>query len=1135
MPNTIVALKRLAVLALLALAVLGQGAAAPARKPTAEDLERLLERIPPEPNPFVSLLPLEARPDWQAWRARLRSEGERRRLSRGPDPPAIVVTGDEPAGEVGLDDLPRFAQEIPGLGTRVGETPRAIVSGHLLPVPATLGAVAEPDGALPLAHPATIGAGAAVALDGVIGDGEHGSAGIRPTGDFDFYRLEAVAGQRIEVLVSTPIPLGDLDPVAALYDAAGRLLAVNDEIVLQGFLSTLDSYLAVTAEADGTYFVAVAGFFPGADDETKMLPADPFDPASGPGAGSEGTYELILGLDLPELPDADFYRFDLRSGDVVGATVLGHARRLRLFALDGAERVSGVADLSALYPAASPLPGGGRASIAYVADAPGTYAVGVDRAAGLALAGDGSYTIELTLARAGLDRRAVPGVQVLFLDFDGAAFDAVVLHPALGPVTLTGLPAFLPRWGLSPADGDAVIDAVVAAVEESLSRDVRDLGANGDFDAGGVAGRFDVEIRNSRDHADPWGDPGVSRVIVGGTVGELGLALIGLAESIDVGNFAGEETAVVLLDLMSAPAPNPNSLNSVELAAGADKIALVGLGVGNVAAHEAGHFFGNYHTRRGDPQGTAGFANVMDRIDLLGELVGEDGVFGSADDADVDFGPDAYSPEEVFTGLEQTLEVLSFDLPAGGLRAEVAVDPSTLELGAVALGASATGAIRVSNEGFLDLELVATALGGPDAGDFAIDAGGAPATLVPGTARTLDVRFQPGSPGRKQATLSIASDDPDDGTVEVELGGYGGVPDVAVVPPAHDFGDLVYGPPGLSASHTFVVANTDPAAELHVLDLTFTGATPESFAVAAGDAPPWVLPGGGARPLVVTFAPGGRIGAMSARLRLSSNDPDDSPFDVLLNGRALGPDVAVMPSPYHFGAWPVGSRAFRHFVVSNEGPIDLEVSSAALDGEAAGELEITSGGGAFTLAPGEARNVTVFFTPLTGGVKRATLEFASNDPDEGSLRVSIVGVGLEPMIAVEPAAHDFGEVTALAQRDHDFQLTNVGQATLAGTAEIAGPQAGDFSLVAGGGAFSLRPGVSRAMTVRFRPTSTGARQGALRLTSNDLARPELEAPLAGLGVAAVDVPALSPWAGAVLAAALALAALVWLRRAQAVS
>lgn len=1126
MSNTLAALTRLAVLALLALTVTGQ----PPRKRSAGDPEP----IPPEPNPFVSLLPVEARPDWQSWRARLTYEGERRRerMGRAAVPP-ITVAAEEPPGEIGLDDLPRFAQEIPGFGTRAGENPRATVAGHLLASPTLLGSVAEPDGALPLAHPLAVAAGEAVVVGGVIGDGEHGSAGPRPTGDFDFYRLDAAAGQTIEVLVRTPVPLGDLDPVAALYDAAGRLLEANDDIPVQGFVTTFDSYLAFTTETTGTYFVAVGGFFPAAIEVTGVLPADPFDPASGPGAGSEGTYELLLGLDFADLPDADFYRFELRAGDVVGATVIGGARRVRLLDAGGAEKVSGFADLSALYPEASPLPGGGRASIAYVVDAPGVYAVGVDRAAGPAHGGDGSYVLELAVARAGFDRRADAGVQVLFLDFDGATFDAGVLHPALGPVTLTGLPAFLPRWGLAAADADAVIDAVVAAVEESLSRDVRARGANGDFDASGLAGDFDVEIRNSRDHADPWGAPDVSRVIVGGTVEELGLDLIGIADSIDVGNFAAAETAVVLLDLLSAPAPDPNSLNAVELAPGADRIAVVGLGVGNVAAHEAGHFFGNYHTRRFDPEGESGFANVMDRIDLIGHLAGGDGVFGTTDDVDVDFGPDVYSPREVFTGVEDTLEVLAFDLPAGGPRAELAVDRSALELGALGLGASVTGAVRVSNEGFRDLELLATTLSGPAAGDFAVVAGGAPATLPPAGVRTLEIRFEPGAPGRREATLEIASDVPGDGTIEVELGGYGGVPDVAVDAADHDFGTLVYGDASLSAELALVVANTDPAAELHVLDLSFTGATPAAFAVAAADAAPWIVAGGASRTITVRFAPGGRVGEMSARLRLSSNDPDESPLDVLLHGRALGPDVdAAPPSPYVFGAVAVGSSTFRRFVVSNLGQLDLAVSSVDLGGDDREELEITGGSGAFTLAPGAAREVTVSFAPVSAGEKRATLEIASNDPDEGEVEIVLLGVGLEPSITAEPEAYDFGDVAVFAERVAAFEVTNAGQATLFGTAELAGPQAGDFSLD-GGGSFRLRPGASLEMTVRFRPSSPGVRQAGLRLLSNDLVRPELEVPLTGRAVAIVEVPALAPSGWVVLAAALALAAVLLLRRGQA--
>lgn len=48
--------------------------------------------------------------------------------------------------------------------------------------------------------------------------------------------------------------------------------------------------------------------------------------------------------------------------------------------------------------------------------------------------------------------------------------------------------------------------------------------------------------------------------------------------------------------------------------------------------------------------------------------VGPDGVFGTADDDDVDFGPDVYNPNEPFTGVEDTLQSISFGLSTGPAR-----------------------------------------------------------------------------------------------------------------------------------------------------------------------------------------------------------------------------------------------------------------------------------------------------------------------------------------------------------------------------------------------------------------------------------------------------------------------------------
>ena len=191
-------------------------------------------------------------------------------------------------------------------------------------------------------------------------------------------------------------------------------------------------------------------------------------------------------------------------------------------------------DLTFIHPEASPLPGGGNASLSYVIDQGGRHTLSVQTT--------GDYEAQLRAFRPVGD---VPGrgSQQLFLDFDGGTVDTSIFGAPFGVAELSPLTDFLPDWGLAPSDEDAVIDAIVAVVAENLE---------GDIDAMGGNDAFDIEILNSRDHAEPTG-PLASRIVVGGTIDEFGIGTVGIAESIDVGNFETSETAVVLLDLFERP------------------------------------------------------------------------------------------------------------------------------------------------------------------------------------------------------------------------------------------------------------------------------------------------------------------------------------------------------------------------------------------------------------------------------------------------------------------------------------------------------------------------------------------------------------------------------------------------------
>ena len=319
---------------------------------------------------------------------------------------------------------------------------------------------------------------------------------------------------------------------------------------------------------------------------------------------------------------------------MLGDSVKGSATYLTVYDTVPQEAHGSSQDASSIYPLTSPLPAGGNAVTDYVATKAGWHYVGVDK-------GSGAYDITVEAYRPAL--QGVTPVQTLYLDFDGARVNTGIWGGP-GNRDLSPFAAFLADWGLTRADEDALIDAVVAGVTENLKQDMI---------ASGLNAKFKLKIKNSKDDADPWGQANVSRVVVGGTIEESGVETIGIAESIDPGNFETEETALVLLDVLSAPAGDSTAALNTYLTPESDRIAFLGRALSNVISHEAGHFFGNFHTDNEDD-----VANLMDAggggfATLFG--VGPDGVGGTADDVDVDFGFDRFIPDEEFTGTEDTL------------------------------------------------------------------------------------------------------------------------------------------------------------------------------------------------------------------------------------------------------------------------------------------------------------------------------------------------------------------------------------------------------------------------------------------------------------------------------------------------
>ena len=582
-------------------------------------------------NPYLAQLRDDKGVDWSYWRRRLAAAGgtsasspQARSSLIAPKvavPTPYTYDEQEPAGQRGANDTQAGSERLNAFG--VSRARQAVeVDGALsLPAVATTALTTREDqGSIPKAT----GTGIPSRRQGVtvasrIGDGPHGRGrGRDGHGDFDFFKVHAVAGQAIRANT-----IGSrLDTVLVVYKANGQILDANDDLGQ----SSVASSLTYRVPTEGDYYVMVGGY-----SDFGPVPENPFRSGSGSGAGEQGSYKLSLKVSAV---DDDYYGVHLDRGDVLGGTLRGAARTVQVHRVDGQPMISSEQDASSAYPSQSPLPGGG-ATFAYVAAEAGWYAVS-------AVHGNGAYKLLLEAYRPGSEKTAHGAVQKVFLDFDGERMNTNIFG-GNGVSTLSPMSRFLPRWGLSDADENAVIDATIASFKEDVITTLRQQGLND---------QLQVQVLNSRDDADPFGEPNVSRVVIGGSIRQTGVPTIGIAQSIDPGNYAHEESAMVLLDSVAEPSGAPYSFNSY-LGRGSDKTAFIGRALGDLAAHETGHMIGSFHTNELNTRTNLMDAGGENQGRFYG--VGPDQLGGTADDRAVNFGEDRFTPFEGFTGFEDTL------------------------------------------------------------------------------------------------------------------------------------------------------------------------------------------------------------------------------------------------------------------------------------------------------------------------------------------------------------------------------------------------------------------------------------------------------------------------------------------------
>jgi hypothetical protein len=188
-----------------------------------------------------------------------------------------------------------------------------------------------------------------------------------------------------------------------------------------------------------------------------------------------------------------------------------------------------------------------------------------------------------------------------------------------------------------------------------------------------------------------------------------------------------------------------------------------------------------------------------------------------------------------------------------------------------------------------------------------------------------------------------------------------------------------------------------------------------------------------------------------------------------------GSQISISPSALGFGTVSTGSSSpAKAVTVTNTGNAAAPVGSIATSGD----FSQTNTCGS-SIAAGASCTVNVTFTPAAAGSRTGNLTITASGITN-TVPLSGTGVAPGPILSTNPTSLTFaGTVVGTSAAAQTVTVTNTGTTT----ATVSGVSAsGDFSQT--NNCASLAVGASCTMAVRFTPTTSGARTGAVTITSN---------------------------------------------------
>ena len=441
---------------------------------------------------------------------------------------------------------------------------------------------------------------------------------------------------------------------------------------------------------------------------------------------------------------------------------------------------------------------------------------------------------------------------------------------------------------------------------------------------------------------------------------------------------------------------------------------------------------------------------------------------------------------------------LPITLSAENIVGDLTVTPLTLDLGAVRIGESNGNQITLSTAGVININSIV--LTGNNIDEFSF-ATGCPANGLFGnnsTTCTITANLLPNSIGQKSAVITVNSNDQNEPAIQVALSGEGLAalsPGSIVVPTRLNFGNVAV---GNSPTADLQISNSGQS-NLTLGNIAAIDALATPFSVVTDGCSAQILASQQSCTITLMASPNA-VGQAADSFDIPSDDPTNASSAVIVevNGTASPtPDITVNPAGLDFAQVMVGLSSGLDVSVSNSGDATLTINSVTGNNAA---FAVTNG--CASLAPNASCTVNVVFSPTAEGAFDSNLTIVSDDPDEGTLVLGMMGSGFVtavPIISLDTQQLVFpltgiggiGSVRNIIVTNSGASTSNltISSISAAGTNAAVFPFSHNCAVLAAS--------ESCAIAVRFTPTVLGAHTANLIVNSDDPNNAQIVVSLSG--------------------------------------